>query len=298
VTDFSPDAFSRLIEDRTRHALAKGVLQPVETRLVPMVDQGLPLLLVALAGVDHKHRDLDRQKKARARGEAVNPFLPHDPDQVVAPINATHRCLFNRFPSLENQLLLVTRRAEHQHHGLTEADIDALRIGLGAVDGLVYYNRGPHSGASQDHKHLHLIPFGTLRVPFEPLMDEAGTDIDRWLTVPRFTFAHAFRRLRPAWWRDAAGNHYLSDLHAESLERVGRDRAASYALLITRSWYLLAPRRALAFQGLQYNSVAFVGVFFVRDAAHRQKLFGIGPMNLLRELGYPVSESSLSRGEI
>ncbi len=132
-------------------ALASGALQPIETRSVTLVDGGVRFLTRVAANLVLK------QVVAKKRGPGFNPFLNPEEDLLIADISETHYALLNKFNVIDNHVLIVTRAFEGQESLLSQADFEALWIGLRAIDGVAFYNAGREAGASQRHKHLQLV---------------------------------------------------------------------------------------------------------------------------------------------
>lgn len=61
----------------------------------------------------------------------------------------------------------------------------------------------------------------------------------------------------------------------------------AYNLLLTASFLFVIPRRVQSFEGIEVNSIGFIGSFFVRDDAQRALLLADGPMELLRCVTFP-----------
>ena len=84
-----------------------------------------------------------------------NPFAaPYDEHLYISDLTDDYVLLFNKYCICENHVLAVTREFEEQTAPLAEKDFFAASIALKAMDGFVYYNSGPNSGASVRHRHL------------------------------------------------------------------------------------------------------------------------------------------------
>ena len=56
-------------------------------------------------------------------------------------------------------MLVITKEPERQQGKLNMDDFKAVLLALKTLDeGFVYYNSGAEAGASQDHKHMQVIP--------------------------------------------------------------------------------------------------------------------------------------------
>ena len=114
-----------------------------------------------------------------------NPFLPYEPDLYVADVSPTHVCILNKYNVVDLHLLIITRAFEHQESRLRLPDFQALWRCLVEYDSLGFYNSGHLSGASQPHKHLQVVPLPLAgsgcanRVPFEPMLRNAASDVGR-----------------------------------------------------------------------------------------------------------------------
>jgi ATP adenylyltransferase len=276
------------IVQRTAHALQGGVLCPIETVQSSIEDGGVRFLV-------RKVSSLARKDKARRAGSAGgNPFLPYDPELLVADISDTHVALLNKFSVIEHHLLIVTRRFEPQESLLTLADFSALLACMAEFGSLGFYNGGAAAGASQAHKHLQIVPLpfaeGGPALPIGPLLE--STRITGTIgAVPGLAFAHAFAPLDmfaapvhemacTAWQR------YRALLDAVGVQAVdadgGQRQSAPYNLLVMSAGLLLVPRSGEIVEGISINALGFAGSLFVRDEEQMRVIASLGPMNLLR----------------
>jgi ATP adenylyltransferase len=269
------------LEERTREALACGAVQPIETEQIAIEDGGVRFVV---------RKELAR----RAGGPApANPFLPPEPELLVAELSGTHSAVLNKFNVIERHLLIVTRRFEHQDCLLDRDDFAALAACMGQIGGLGFYNGGRAAGASQPHKHLQRVPLPLadegLAVPVEVLFP---ADADGITALPGLTFDHAWAPLEPALFESAeAVGAALHDLYRRLLERVGLGevrvgdearQSAPYNLLLTRRWMLLVPRSREHYEGISVNALGFAGSLFVKDDGQMETVRRVGPMAVLR----------------
>lgn len=277
-----------LAAERSAAALALGALQPIATDRVLLFDGGMPFVVRRLTSA------VGRKQKSAAAAAAGdrNPFLPPDPDLVVAELSATHRVILNKYPVLDNHLLIVTRDFVEQSAWLTHADFVALWQALAACDGLAFYNSGAVAGASQPHRHLQLValPFapGLAGVPLDLLVARVAWDAAGYGQIAAWPFAHALARLASETfddpWRaaDVTLAHYRQMLRQTGLaDLAGAPQQAAYNLLVTRAWMLLVPRRLPKVHGIALNALGFAGSLFVRGAARWAWLGRHGPQALL-----------------
>lgn len=284
-----PGTLRGALLERSRHALACGAMQTIETVEEIVPDQGVDFVVRRVSSLARKQEDTKR----RSEGAPANPFLPHEPDLFVAEISDTHFALLNKFNVIEGHLLVVTRRFVHQETLLDAGDFAALAACMAEYESLGFYNGGAVAGASQPHKHLQLVPLPLAKtgLPMEALFAplHGRTGIAR---VPGLEFSHAFARLEPLWFeREAGAAQRLHALYLELLAAAGIEsvrvhgevrQSAPYNLLLTRRWMLLVPRSKEHFGPISVNALGYAGSLFVRDEEQMDLVRRIGPMALLR----------------
>ena len=279
-----PGTLLPLAVERTRQALQRGALRPIET-VSERIEQGGVNFVVRMAS------GLWRKETA----SAGNPFLPYDEALFVADMSDTHVCLLNKFNVIGHHLLMVTRRFEGQELPLTRDDFSVLLTALREVDGLAFYNSGVVAGASQPHRHLQLVtlpmvPEGGL--PVGPLIRGAlGCDGPS----SGLPFRHAVARLPERWWEENATAE-IHGCYARLLATAGVTEGAppdpseplpAYNLLATREWMLLVPRSRERWQGISINALGFAGSLFVRDPRQLEAIRAAGPMTALCGVAVP-----------
>jgi ATP adenylyltransferase len=202
--------------------------------------------------------------------------------------------VLNKFNVVEHHLLIVTRGFEDQDTLLTLQDFEALWFCMTEFNNLGFYNGGREAGASQQHKHLQLVPLPLApegpAIPIEPLFDGVGAPGEP-CAIPAFSFLHSFVRLTPDIARDPAAAAKTSfALYGEMLHSVGLNtpdasrlvvQSMPYCFLVTRGWMLLVPRSQEFFDGISLNSLAYAGSLFVRDEGQLARLKTFGPMKAL-----------------
>lgn len=296
---FTQGSLWQSVMQTTERALRTGALIPIPTEYAFIEDAGVRFSVRVLASLRRKDEARTVQEAAAAAGLKANPFLPPEKELTVSEITDTHVAVLNKFNVVERHLLIITRHYEDQDTLLTPADFEALWLCMAEYEGLGFYNGGREAGASQQHKHLQMVPIPLApegpAVPVASLLAEAppaGLG-----TVPGFPFLHAFVRLdrelveTP---RDAALLTY--DCYREMLARVGMrtpDRTGlttqslPYCFLVSRDWMLLVPRSREHFEDISLNSLSYAGSFFVRDKGQLERLRIAGPINALRSVGLP-----------
>ena len=278
----------------TEHALRSGSLLPVPTNHAFIEDNGIRFFVSVISILRRKDEAKKKQDAGSKGGKVINPFLPPEKDLVVADLTDTHIAVLNKFNVVEHHLLIVTRGFEDQDTLLTLQDFEALWLCMAEFNSLGFYNGGREAGASQQHKHLQLVPLPLApegpAVPVEPLFDGVGAPGEP-CTVPAFSFLHSFVRLVPDIARDPAAAAKASfALYGEMLHSVGLNapdasrlivQSMPYCFLVTRGWMLLVPRSQEFFEGVSLNSLAYAGSLFVRDEEQLERLRAFGPMKAL-----------------
>ena len=125
--------------------------------------------------------DIDGQKPSKPDREDVvkenfNPFLKHEPELTVLGniMDNEYKLVLNKYPIVDEHLLLVTQKQIPQSSLLTPNDLNAAYVLLKTLQQefeeddeddddvpksryAFFYNFGPNSGFSIDHKHLQCI---------------------------------------------------------------------------------------------------------------------------------------------
>ncbi|KXJ94267.1 ATP adenylyltransferase-domain-containing protein [Microdochium bolleyi] len=136
-----------------------------------------------------KDGSLDKPKK-----KPFNPFANPDPALLITvlPPPASHTLVLNKFAIVPEHFILITNAFKPQTHLLEADDLEAAYACVrayhedavaaasttaadtpahesggnrpGGSELFVFFNSGPHSGASQPHRHLQLLPIESMRV--------------------------------------------------------------------------------------------------------------------------------------
>ncbi|KAF3769525.1 HIT-like protein [Cryphonectria parasitica EP155] len=229
-----------------------------------------------------------------------NPFEDPPPALIITRLEPDHILVLNKFAIVPEHFLLITRTFKHQTHLLDADDLAATYACIRAYHeypprratiagdeegkerkeeeeeegknqkGLfAFFNCGEHSGASQPHRHLQLLPVASMR---EGLADAAGTSwdvlADKLVRAgddgggegPKLPFLVFGERLRPdmeakdlraAYLRlyrkacEAAGQGQVpTDVDDEDRASDGVEARISYNMALTRDAMVLCPRTA------------------------------------------------------
>lgn len=277
----------RAVRRRTESALACGALEPLDSEVTRVPQRGIPFVVRVVAS-------LARRRRAPKPPAGTSPFLPPDPELVVADVSATHVCVLNKYPVIDHHALIVTRAFEAQEAPLTERDLEALWACLLEYDGLGFYNAGEAGGASQRHKHLQLVPTPLASprhaTPLDAVLGEArfGGAVG---TVPGLGYLHALARLRAVAGRPPAeAAATLLALYREMARAFGCDRPGRpYNLLVTRDWMLFVPRTRASWRGVGVNALGFAGALAVSDRGELETVRREGPLRVLAGVAVPTT---------
>jgi ATP adenylyltransferase/5',5'''-P-1,P-4-tetraphosphate phosphorylase II len=94
----------------------------------------------------------------------VSPAL-FSPELLIKDLGNSHRLLFNKFNIYDNHLLVVTREFESQKEPISQGDMVYAGLVCEALQGILFFNGGVLSGASQPHKHLQILPSKAKELP-------------------------------------------------------------------------------------------------------------------------------------
>ncbi|TGJ82302.1 hypothetical protein E0Z10_g6484 [Xylaria hypoxylon] len=107
-------------------------------------------------------------KPVEPNAKPFNPFENPSPALLVAQLPPSHRLVLNKFAVVPEHFILATRDFKSQTHILEIGDVDAAYACVQAYRSagrelFVFFNSGDHSGASQPHRHLQLLPVDCMR---------------------------------------------------------------------------------------------------------------------------------------
>jgi sulfate adenylyltransferase (ADP) / ATP adenylyltransferase len=274
------------IQHQTQLALVEQAIQPIYTGYQWVEQDNIQFLVRVIENIQRK------ETASEQRDANFNPFLPYDPHLFVANLSPTHLVLLNKFNVMDHHILIVTREFVSQDCVLTQADFQALAIGLSEIDGLGFYNGGQVAGASQRHKHLQIVPLPFIpdgsSLPLEPLlMESQGRN-------PKLPYRHAIAHFdslnftEPLTVAEMLLAHYQALLMTLNLieHPYATEPLGAYNLLVTRRWMCIIPRSHEGFGGIAVNSLGFTGALLVKSTTQLEQLQKLGPLTLLTNVGY------------
>lgn len=274
-------------------ALAAGALMPMEAQNHALEENGLPYEARWISTLSLKIM----AKSLEAAGKVQkNPFLPYEQDLYVADLSESHVMIFNKFGISKDHLLAITRRFEPQEEILNSEDFNAVAPILTDLGGLLMFNGGSAAGASQPHKHFHLMPHREV-----PLDDHFCTLVkERRLTkVPEFQFVHALTALdlKPEMSAEEKSG-MLQDAYQACLAACqlspeeGGATMPAYNILASSKWFLVVPRSRTAWVDgdarVHVHSMTFGGEVGVANEEQIEVVKRVGFLRILEATTLPV----------
>ncbi|CAM9945064.1 unnamed protein product [Discosporangium mesarthrocarpum] len=129
-------------------------------------------------------------------------------EQIVEELSTgDHLLVLNKYNTMKDHALVITREFRSQDEALSESDFRAWFEVVEALPGAGFFNSGAEAGASQPHKHMQVIPEdviwgyrpgSAMALPVdEAIATEVGgsRDLDKVWRVPCFMFPHALTLL-------------------------------------------------------------------------------------------------------
>ncbi|ORZ24644.1 HIT-like domain-containing protein [Absidia repens] len=245
----------------------------------------------------------------------INPFLNPDPALVVKE-DGNYRILLNKFCVVPHHLLIITKEYQPQTLPLFPPDMligwKTLMNAYGPSNpGMLFYNCGPQSGASQGHKHMQIIPLvgAGVQPPIQQAVDNIeNSKAGEIYTLDQLPYVHVLTPLDRKFMdesADAAVEDYLGqmffgllDAMFQQLRFLDDDKEAtnkkpSFNFMITSQFMLLVPRRledGITEDGikLSMNSLGFGGFLLAKTESEYKALQAMpNLMDLLTQVGFP-----------
>lgn len=269
--------------------------------------------------------------------DSSKPHKPFDPfasppsSLVISDVGPSHYVLLNRFAIVPEHFILATRDFKEQTHVLRPSDLAATLACIQAYveaasecdgasrEGLfAFFNCGTHSGASQPHRHVQLLPIASMkqdlgvnsdwtvladhiqpeRLPFATFVDRISLDMSP--SQLHDIYISLYRRACRA---VAAhrGDGASADADADAAPAEGEAKI-SYNMAITREVMVVCPRLAdgaeLADQNgrsagfLSLNGTVLAGTALVKNESEWEALreSPVRLLGALKMIGVPTDQ--------
>ncbi|KAM4057177.1 ATP adenylyltransferase domain-containing protein [Hirsutella rhossiliensis] len=252
----APAQLPELVRAAFAKARTEGEVQYFPTKVTLLSVGSIPFQLRFSPALANKP-----QRAGHApREQPVDPFAYPPRRLFVADLGPSHYLVLNKFAVVPEHFILATREFRPQTGVLDEADLEATLACIRAYrdsredgDGLfAFFNGGEHSGASQPHRHIQLLPVARMREGLDdgaswsllatsPHLDKAPfatfSEKISQSTSPRHLHAAYLRLYRQAC-HAATGTALPAGDEGEGEARI------SYNLAMTEDTLVVCPRRA------------------------------------------------------
>lgn len=256
IRPVAPPNLPSLVQAAFNKARVTGDVTYYPTQVAVLTPRSIPFQLRFSPALAHKPK---APKPKEPNAKPFNPFENPSPAMLIADLPPSHRLVLNKFAVVPEHFILVTRDVKPQTHVLEKGDIAATFACIQAyhADGrelFAFFNSGPHSGASQPHRHLQLLPVERMKDGLEDVenggqwrvLAEKLTESTQGLPFQVFTTG-----MRPDMSAEERHSSYI-ELYRRAVEAAlpdievsGEGEAKiSYNLAITSSSMALCPRTA------------------------------------------------------
>jgi sulfate adenylyltransferase (ADP) / ATP adenylyltransferase len=270
-----------------------------------------------------------------ASGNHYDPFENPDPALLVVDLPPSHILVLNKFAIVPEHFILATKVFKPQTHLLESVDLASTYACIEAYfangeDLFAFFNSGTHSGASQPHRHIQLLPVARMRDGIEE-KDRDKWDIlaNRLLStdakeVPFVTFSRKLHEsMSPSelhgiyteLYREAclavrnfsdaeAKDNEMDQAEFEAVDE--RESSISYNLAMTRTTLTVLPRLAegatitaangILAGSLALNGTVLAGTALVKSEAEWDALRGKPDdlIGVLKRIGIPTDVNHIT----
>ncbi|KFX90743.1 hypothetical protein V490_06289 [Pseudogymnoascus sp. VKM F-3557] len=157
-----PDGLPDIVETRFQKAKESGDLLAFDSTVAVLDVNGIPFQLRYCPTL---------KSKPTAKSHSTppfNPFLNPPAPLFISDIGPLHHLVLNKFALTPNHTILATKSFAKQTDLLEAPDLAATYALLAAYRSaghrlFGFFNSGPHSGASQPHRHVQFLPVESMR---------------------------------------------------------------------------------------------------------------------------------------
>lgn len=234
-----------------------------------------------------------------------NPFAKPEPELTIVPsFNNDYRVVFNKFPVVPAHFMVVTKEFKSQNTPLSPSELTAifallntLKLNDEGKNWFAFYNCGPHSGASQPHKHIQFMTLPKGHTPFAERLARNSpyfipNEHEEPIQDPNLPFAHFVAKLPEKaedFTEDTLAMTFVSLLQRACT--VLRDHECdhiSFNFCATTEYMMIVPRASGKFKDVYgVNSCGTMGLFLCKNSELVKLVKETGPSNILKELGFP-----------
>ncbi|KAF7543649.1 hypothetical protein G7Z17_g10576 [Cylindrodendrum hubeiense] len=178
----APSALPELVKSAFAKARSQGDLHYYPTQVTVLQANNIPFQVRFSPALANKPKAAPKDQ-----AKPLKPFDPFaDPPAAlrVTDLSPSHYLVLNKFAVVPEHFILATTEFKHQTHVLEESDLEATLACIqayeapqgtkedsGTQDGdgesggglFAFFNCGDHSGASQPHRHIQLLPIARMK---------------------------------------------------------------------------------------------------------------------------------------
>lgn len=304
-----PETVGSLIAQKYKSAKENDHLHFIETESKAIKDNDCGMNFV----ISYTPSLLKKPERADAQKDGTDPFEKPEPElTILEDLNedGQFKLLLNKFPVIANHTLLVTKEFKHQNTALTPPELMVAYKLLCTLDKteskrhMVFYNSGPQSGSSQDHKHLQMLALPEDFVPFQDNLCAGKPHfLPDFKTEPlqddKVSFAHYVLPMPED--SDSVDEDLMAMCYISLLQRAltffqdwtneKPNMEKSYNFLLTKKWICLIPRSRTQAESLEigFNAVGYAGLVLVKKEDVFQKITEKPELinDVLLECGFP-----------
>ncbi|KOS18995.1 hypothetical protein ESCO_000095 [Escovopsis weberi] len=286
----APPNLRDLVKEAFAKAVSSGQVTFYPTQVCILTVNDIPFQLRFSPALASKPKPKLPTPPSTARAP-FDPFADPPPSMLISPLGPAHFLVLNKFAIVPEHFILATSAYKPQTHILEQDDLEATLACIHSYhqsssssstsstptsdnpasqapdDGLfAFFNCGPHSGASQPHRHIQLLPISRMShdlpaplphttpwavlssaprlpalraLPFLAFAERIPHDIS-----PPDLHATYLRLYRRACRAAAAAAPHSPALSDPSLDECSGEARISYNLAMTRDAMVLCPRLA------------------------------------------------------
>ncbi|KAK7736965.1 bifunctional AP-4-A phosphorylase/ADP sulfurylase [Cytospora paraplurivora] len=161
----APGKLPELVKSRFINAKANGDIHFYPTQVTVLSPASVPFQLRFSPTLAIKPKGPPPSPNT---GKPIDPFESPPLASRIGEVGDDHTLLLNKFAIVPEHFLVITNSFEKQTDLLQAGDLAATYACIKAYreEGLelfAFFNSGPHSGASQPHRHLQLLPVERMR---------------------------------------------------------------------------------------------------------------------------------------
>ncbi|KUI65417.1 Diadenosine 5',5'''-P1,P4-tetraphosphate phosphorylase 2 [Cytospora mali] len=166
----APAKLPELVKSRFNTAKANGDINFYPTQVAVLTPAAVPFQLRFSPSLASKPKAplAPLPSATEPPMKPFNPFEKPPPASIIGTVGDGHTLILNKFAIVPEHFLIITNSFKKQTNLLEGGDLKATHACIQAYHGegkelFAFFNSGGHSGASQPHRHLQLLPVERMR---------------------------------------------------------------------------------------------------------------------------------------